>query len=255
MPGQRFPRFTAPRTPAPPNPGSVIFGTVTVSSIGSTVSITGSAQLFGFATSASINYTESTTQSLVLARTGELKTTVSGIANTVSVTGSVSVPNTVSVTGSVTVIGGTITGSFGAGGTATAADPSYGEGTTASLSLDLSGHLRTVMTTLTGITNTVSVQGTVTANPTTSAGFTTSQVIITSTVTATQIFASGASIIFREVTNPTASNATIFLGSSAVTTTSGHFCVGGSAVDWNNNSAAIFAVTATGSVTVSTMGW
>ncbi len=84
-----------------------------------------------------------------------------------------------------------------------------------------------------------------------SASVTSSQVTVTAS--ATQIFGAGASAIFREVTNPTTT--TIYLGTSAVTTASGHFFAGPSAFDMQFNSAALFGIVTTGSVTVSTIGW
>ena len=113
------------------------------------------------------------------------------------------------------------------------------------------------------ITNTVSVTGSVTstitgsviANPTTSAAFVVNQITVTSGGAATAIFAISTSTIFREVTNPTSSNVAIFLGPVGVTVTTGHYLPGATAFDQQYNSAALYAVALTGSVTVSTMGW
>lgn len=103
------------------------------------------------------------------------------------------------------------------------------------------------------VSNTVSVTGSVISNPTTSASFVTAQITITAT--ATPIFAVSTSIFFREVTNPTGSNATVFIGGAGVTVTTGHFLPGAAAFDQQYNSAALFGIVATGSVTVSTIGW
>jgi hypothetical protein len=255
-----FPNFVNSRIRIGVNQAPVIPGAIGVTGVSGTVSVTGSALVYGFATSATPSYTNSTTQALSLNLAGALRTTVT---NTVSVAGTVTVSNTVSITGSVTVIGGTITGSFGAGGTATAAAPSYSEGTTNALSLNLAGDLRTVVSAIAGalptgsnVLGTVTVSGitnAVTANPTTSASWTTSQVTVTAG--ATQIIAASVGTLFKEIINPTTSNATVFVGTSAVTTGSGHFLIGGSAMDWSNHSGAIFGISATGSVTVSTMMW
>lgn len=102
---------------------------------------------------------------------------------------------------------------------------------------------------------TATISGSIVANPTTSAAFVASQITITSGGAATAIFAISASTIFREVTNPTASNATVFLGPVGVTVTTGHYLPGGWAFDQQYNSAALYGVALTGSVTVSTFGW
>lgn len=102
---------------------------------------------------------------------------------------------------------------------------------------------------------TSTITGTVVANPTTSAAFVTNQVTITSSTTVTLIFATGSSLIFREVTNPTSSNASIFIGPVGMTVTTGHFIPGATAFDQAYNSAALYGLSATGSVTVSTIGW
>ena len=105
-------------------------------------------------------------------------------------------------------------------------------------------------------TGSTTITGSVVANPTTSASFVTNQITVTSTTVSTLIFAQSASVIFREVTNPTSSNAAVFIGStSSMTITTGHYLPGGVAFDQQNNSAALYAVAATGSVTVSTIGW
>jgi hypothetical protein len=141
-----------------------------------------------------------------------------------------SVTNTVSVTGSVAVSG--VSGTFNA--SATSATPTYTDSTTQALSLNLAGDLRAIVSSL-GL----------------SASVTSSQVTITAS--ATQLFASGASIIFRQVTNPTTT--TIYLGASGVTTGNGHIIPGPAAFDMQFNSAALFGIVTTGSVTVSTIGW
>ena len=147
------------------------------------------------------------------------------VTNTVSVTGSV----TSSITGSVTVSGTVAVSSV--------PNPVTVSGTV----------------TVSTVSNPVTVSGTV--NPTTSASFATNQVTVTSGGAATQIFAINTSTIFREVINPTASNATVFLGTSGVVATVGHFLPGGAAFDQGYNSAALYGIAATGSVTVSTIGW
>jgi hypothetical protein len=115
------------------------------------------------------------------------------------------------------------------------------------------------------VSNTVSVTGSISVSNTASvtfsavaatlgqsATFTTSQVTVTAS--ATQLFASGASVNFREVLNP--STVSIFIGStSSLTTTSGHYLLGSSAFDQQFNSSAMWGITSTGSVTVSTAGW
>src|SRR5690348_12706930 len=90
------------------------------------------------------------------------------------------------------------------------------------------------------VSNTVSVTGSVVSNPTTSAAFVTNQITITAT--ATPIFATSASILFREVTNPTSSNAAVFLGGSGVTITTGHYLPGAAAFDQQYNSAALYGI-------------
>lgn|SRR5512135_1644618 len=112
------------------------------------------------------------------------------------------------------------------------------------------------------VSNTVSVtfSGAINATVTTvtvsniaqTATFTTSQVTVTAS--ATQLFASGASVNFREVLNP--STVSIFIGStSSLTVTTGHYLLGSSALDFQFNSSAVWGITSTGSVTVSTIGW
>lgn len=116
------------------------------------------------------------------------------------------------------------------------------------------------------VTNTVSTTGSITASISgsisgsvtvttvgTSASFTTSQVTITAT--ATPIFAININQIFREVVNPTTSTASIWVGASGVTTTTGLEVPVATAFDMSFNTAALYGITATGSVTVSTIGW
>ena len=105
------------------------------------------------------------------------------------------------------------------------------------------------------IGGTVSTTGSGISNPTTSGTFVTNQVTVTSGGAPTLLFAQSASIIFREVTNPTSSNAAVFLGLVGVTVTTGHYLPGATAFDQGNNSAALYGLAATGSVTVSTIGW
>jgi hypothetical protein len=103
------------------------------------------------------------------------------------------------------------------------------------------------------VPNPVTVSGTVSvSNIAQSASFVTAQVTVTAS--ATQLFASGASVNFREVLNP--STVSIFIGNtSSLTTTTGHYLLGSSAFDQQFNSSAMWGVTTTGSVTVSTAGW
>lgn len=111
------------------------------------------------------------------------------------------------------------------------------------------------------IGNTVSVTGSVTSTITgtviattpTSSVFSTAQVTVTGS--ATLIFATVTNSVFREVINPTASNAMIAIGVSTVTFTTGHFIPAGAAFSFGYMSGAVYAVAATGSVTVSTIGW
>lgn len=113
------------------------------------------------------------------------------------------------------------------------------------------------------ITNTVSTtsSGTVTVSVTSvavttiaiSGSLTTSQVTITAT--ATPIFAININQIFREVVNPTTSTASIWVGASGVTTTTGLEVPVATAFDMSFNTAALYGICSTGSVTVSTIGW
>ena len=109
------------------------------------------------------------------------------------------------------------------------------------------------------VNNTVSVTGSlsltsgVIATVGTSASVTSSQ--ITVTASATQIFAINVNQIFREVVNPTTSTASIWIGAAGVTTTTGLEVPVATAFDMNFNTAALFGICSTGSVTVSTIGW
>jgi hypothetical protein len=111
----------------------------------------------------------------------------------------------------------------------------------------------TVSVTVSNFPATQTVSGTVSvSNIAQSASFVTAQVTVTAS--ATQLFASGASVNFREVLNP--STVSIFIGStSSMTTTTGHYLLGSSAFDQQFNSSAMWGITSTGSVTVSTAGW
>lgn len=141
---------------------------------------------------------------------------VSRISNTVSVTGSV----TASITGSVTV----------------------------------SSIVATASVLVTNFPNPQTVSGTVTANPplagTTS--LTTSQVSVT--LSATQLFAVSSQTTFRQVSNSSTAT-TIYLGTSAVTTTSGYALGPSAFFVMENNSSPLYGIVAATTTSVFLMGW
>ena len=166
--------------------------------------------------------------------------------DTVSVS-SVLTPVTASITGSVTVSGtvtvSSITNTVSVTGTVSVSGASF----TGTVTISSNVTVSSIVAALPTGTNTIGAFSTLGQ----SASFTTGQVTITAS--ATQIFAVNASTIFREVTNPTTT--TLYLGTAGVTTGNGHILPGPAAFDMQFNSAALYGIVTTGSVTVSTIGW
>ena len=152
------------------------------------------------------------------------------VTNTVSVTGSV----TASITGSVTV--------------STLPNPVTVSGT-----VTVSGITATASVLVTNFPASQTVSGTVTTTPVLATTFTTSQVSITES--ATQIFAAAALTTYRAVTN-TSTASIVYLGTSAVTTTSGYPLGPGQVFSMANQSGALFGIVgALATTSIGTFGW
>ena len=184
------------------------------------------------------------------------------------------IPNTLKVNsdGSINVEAAGAT--FATGGTATAASPTYVEGTTDPLSLNLTGDMR-VTAKQSGTWNVgglgaagaplggiVSIQGVAsmtpilaTITPTISTTFTATQVTVPATANGILILAANANRKGATISNPSAVTVYIQQGSTGVTTTNGFGIPPGSSynIDEPLYTGAIYGIIATGTqvVTVS----
>lgn len=167
------------------------------------------------------------------------------------------IPNTLKVNadGSINT---SATGTFAAGATATAASPSYVEGTSNPLSQTLTGNLRTVAvgagTAGTANAGVVTVQGIAsmtpiltTSTPVSSGTMTTSQVTVPATANGIVVLASNASRKGATISNPSAVTVYISSAPTGLTTSNGFGIPAGSSynIDEPLYTGAIYGIIST----------